>query len=196
MAIYTDAVMMGGVDVSAINLGAFMTVWLAVWRQGTFNCPRVMNPVQIWCLFAVQLWVWSQYVHFYQSTWKFQSKALHMIVDAPWYVQNTVIRTNLQTSGVKEEILRYSSQYSARLRRPSSEPHGATRQQAIAETPAKWSAYQIPTVIVVFVVLILGVCILLRVWDQGESVFRLHNFNIVGFYYSMCAWRWSNDRNM
>jgi hypothetical protein len=31
--------------------------------------------------------------------------------------------------------------------------------------------------------LILGVCILLRVWDQGESVFRVHNFNIVGFYY-------------
>jgi hypothetical protein len=30
-------------------------------------------------------------------------------------------------------------------------------------------------------ILILGVCILLRVWDQGESVFRLRNFNIVGF---------------
>jgi hypothetical protein len=28
-------------------------------------------------------------------------------------------------------------------------------------------------------ILILGVCILLRVWDQGESVFRLHNFNIL-----------------
>jgi hypothetical protein len=31
--------------------------------------------------------------------------------------------------------------------------------------------------------LILGVCILLHVWYQGESVFRLRNFNIVGFYY-------------
>jgi hypothetical protein len=29
--------------------------------------------------------------------------------------------------------------------------------------------------------LILGVCILLRVRDQGESVFRLRNVNIVGF---------------
>jgi hypothetical protein len=29
--------------------------------------------------------------------------------------------------------------------------------------------------------LILGVCILLRVWDQGEGIFRLRNFNIVGF---------------
>jgi hypothetical protein len=31
--------------------------------------------------------------------------------------------------------------------------------------------------------LILGVCILLRVWDQGEGVFRLHVINIVGFHY-------------
>jgi hypothetical protein len=46
---------------------------------------------------------------------RFQSKALHMIVDAPWYVPNAVIRRDLQISTVKEEILRYSSQCSARL---------------------------------------------------------------------------------
>jgi hypothetical protein len=46
---------------------------------------------------------------------RFQSKALRMIVDAAWYVPNTVIRRDLQTSTVKEEILRYSSQYSVRL---------------------------------------------------------------------------------
>jgi hypothetical protein len=38
---------------------------------------------------------------------------------------------------------------------PSSEPHGANRQwQAIAETSATWSASQIPSAIVVFVVLV------------------------------------------
>jgi hypothetical protein len=46
---------------------------------------------------------------------------LRMIVDAPWYVPNTVIRRDLQTPIVKEEIRRYSSQYSARL---SSHPNG------------------------------------------------------------------------
>jgi hypothetical protein len=46
---------------------------------------------------------------------RFQSKALRMIVDAPWYVPNTVIRRDLHTPTVKEEIRRYSSQYSARL---------------------------------------------------------------------------------
>jgi hypothetical protein len=46
---------------------------------------------------------------------RFQSKALRMIVDEPWYVPNTVTRRDLQIPTVKEEIRRYSSQYSARL---------------------------------------------------------------------------------
>jgi hypothetical protein len=32
-----------------------------------------------------------------------QSKVLRMIVDAPWYVPNTVIRRDLQTPTIKEE---------------------------------------------------------------------------------------------
>jgi hypothetical protein len=47
---------------------------------------------------------------------RFQSKALRMTVGAPWYVPNTVIRRHLKISTLKEEIRRYSSQYSARLR--------------------------------------------------------------------------------
>jgi hypothetical protein len=45
----------------------------------------------------------------------FQLKVLCMIVDTSWYVLNRVIQRNLQTPTVKEEICRYSSQYSARL---------------------------------------------------------------------------------
>jgi hypothetical protein len=45
---------------------------------------------------------------------RLQSKALRMRVDAPWHVPNTVIRRDLQTPTVKEEIHRYSSQYRAR----------------------------------------------------------------------------------
>jgi hypothetical protein len=47
-----------------------------------------------------------------------------------------VIQRDLQTPTAKEEICRYSSQYSARLS-ANSKPHEATRQQAIAKTPAK-----------------------------------------------------------
>jgi hypothetical protein len=46
---------------------------------------------------------------------RFHSKALRMIVGTPWYVTNTVIRTYRKIPTVKKEILRYSSQYSARL---------------------------------------------------------------------------------
>jgi hypothetical protein len=76
-----------------------------------------------------------------------------MTVDTPRYVHNTVIRRDLQTPTVKQEILRYSSQYSARL---SARPNGLTvnlMELPDNKTPAKWSAYQIPSVIVVFVVL-------------------------------------------
>jgi hypothetical protein len=44
-----------------------------------------------------------------------------MIVDAPWYVLNTVIRRDLKTPTVKEEIRHYTSQCSAHL---SGHPNG------------------------------------------------------------------------
>jgi hypothetical protein len=37
---------------------------------------------------------------------RFQSKALRMIVDAPWHVLKMVIRRDLQIPTVKEEIRR------------------------------------------------------------------------------------------
>jgi hypothetical protein len=40
---------------------------------------------------------------------------LMFAVDAPWYVPNTVIGRDLQIPTAKEELRRYSSQYSARL---------------------------------------------------------------------------------
>jgi hypothetical protein len=49
-----------------------------------------------------------------------QSKVLRMIVDAPWYVPNTVIRTNIQTPTVKEEIRHYCSQYSVTSKQTNS----------------------------------------------------------------------------
>jgi hypothetical protein len=46
---------------------------------------------------------------------RFQSKVLRTIVDAPWYVLNTVILRDLQTSTIKEQIRLNSSHYCARL---------------------------------------------------------------------------------
>jgi hypothetical protein len=52
---------------------------------------------------------------------RFQSKVLRLIVDAPWYVSNSVIRNNLQIPTVKEEIRRFSTRYAARLRAHNNE---------------------------------------------------------------------------
>jgi hypothetical protein len=45
----------------------------------------------------------------------FQSEDVHMIVAAPSFVLNAVIRRGIQTPAVEVEIRHYSSQYSARL---------------------------------------------------------------------------------
>jgi hypothetical protein len=61
-----------------------------------------------WCLFL-------EFLESLEILQRFQSKALRMIVAAPRYVPNTVNLRDLQIPTVKEEIPRYSSQYSARL---------------------------------------------------------------------------------
>jgi hypothetical protein len=69
---------------------------------------------QIWT-YGIQLWGTASTSNI-KILERFQSEALRMIVNAPWYVQNTVIRRDLQIPTVKYEILRYSSQYNARFR--------------------------------------------------------------------------------
>jgi hypothetical protein len=80
--------------------------------QQTFRIYRtVLKP--IWS-YGIQLWGTASTSNI-EILERFQSKALCMIVEAPWYVPNTVIQRGLQTPRVKEEILCHSSQYSARL---------------------------------------------------------------------------------
>jgi hypothetical protein len=48
--------------------------------------------------------------------WEIQSKVLHIIVDAPWYVPNSLIQRDLSCPTVKEEMCRYSTHYGDLLR--------------------------------------------------------------------------------
>jgi hypothetical protein len=70
----------------------------------------ILKP--IWT-YGIQLWGTASTSNI-QILERFQLKALRMTVDA-WYVRNMVIRRDFQIPTVKEEIHRYSSQYSARL---------------------------------------------------------------------------------
>jgi hypothetical protein len=67
----------------------------------------------IWT-YGIQLWGTASTSNI-EILERFQSKAFRMIVDAPSHVPNTVIRRDLKILTVKEEILRYSTQYCARL---------------------------------------------------------------------------------
>jgi hypothetical protein len=64
--------------------------------------------------FGIQLWGTASTSNI-EILERFQSKTLHMIVDAPRYVPNTLIRRDLQIPSVKGAISRYSSHCSARL---------------------------------------------------------------------------------
>jgi hypothetical protein len=91
---------------------------LVTWTQvktSTSNKLLIYKAIlkPIWT-YWVQLWGTASTSNI-EILERFQSKALRVIVDAPWYVPNKVIRRELQTPTVKEEIRRYSSQYSARL---------------------------------------------------------------------------------
>jgi hypothetical protein len=82
---------------------------------------------------------------------RFQSKTLRMIVDAPWYVPNTVIRRDLQIPTIKEEIRCYSSQYSARI-------HPNDLIVNIFELPDNRRLQRhLPSVIVLFAILVFKV---------------------------------------
>jgi hypothetical protein len=60
-----------------------------------------------------------------------------MTVDALWYVSNTVIRRDLQTPTVEEEIRRYSSQYSASLSAHTNDLTVSLIELPDNKTPAK-----------------------------------------------------------
>jgi hypothetical protein len=73
----------------------------------------ILKP--IWT-YGIQLWGTASTSNIEILGKKPQSKALRMIVDAPWYVPNTLIRRHLHISTVKDEIRCFNSHYGARLR--------------------------------------------------------------------------------
>jgi hypothetical protein len=76
----------------------------------------ILKPIWI---YGIQLWDTTTNSNI-DILERFQSKVLRLI-DAPWYVSNSVIRNDLQIPTVKEEISRFSSLYAVRLRAHTNE---------------------------------------------------------------------------
>jgi hypothetical protein len=91
------------------------------WLLGRKSQLSLSNKLFLYKTILKPIWTYGIQIWGTASTFKieilerFQSKALRMIVDAPRYVPNTLIRRDLQIPSVKEKISHYSSHYSARL---------------------------------------------------------------------------------
>jgi hypothetical protein len=91
------------------------------WLLGRKSKLSTSNKILIYKAILKPIWTYGIQVCGAASTSnieileRFRCKILRVIVDAPWYVLNTVIRRDLQTPTIKEEIHHNSSQYSAHL---------------------------------------------------------------------------------
>jgi hypothetical protein len=91
----------------------------------------ILKPIWI---YGIQLWGSTSNSNI-EILERFQSKVLRLIMDAPWYVSNSVIHKDLQVPTVKEEISRFSSLYAVRLRAHTNELI-ATRRTANPQASA------------------------------------------------------------
>jgi hypothetical protein len=76
---------------------------------------------------------------------RFQSKVLRLIVNAPWYVPNSVIRKGLRIPSVKEEISRFSSHYAVRLRAHPHELIATLTEQPLPKRLGRYWPYDLLT---------------------------------------------------
>jgi hypothetical protein len=127
--------------------------WLLGRRSRLSLSNKLLLYKPIWT-YGIQLWGTASTSNI-EILERFQSKALRLLVDAPWYVHNHRIRRDLQMPSVKEEICRSSDRYYTRLITHLAHlaPPGTTHQ-AIATTYAQRSAWQIHLIIVVVVILV------------------------------------------
>jgi hypothetical protein len=98
-----------------------LTLTKMYWLLGSSSLLSLPNKLLLYksilkpiCTYGIQLWGTASTSNI-EILERFQSKALRMIVDAPWHVPNNHIRRDLQMPSVKKEICRYSNQYSTRL---------------------------------------------------------------------------------
>jgi hypothetical protein len=79
----------------------------------------ILKPV--W-LYGCQLWGTASISNI-ERIERFQSKVLRIIVNAPWFVPNWIIKQDLQIPSVKEEIKNFSEKYHLRLSAHQNQPH-------------------------------------------------------------------------
>jgi hypothetical protein len=67
----------------------------------------------IW-IYGIPLWGTACHSNI-ETLQRFQNKALRTFVNAPWYIPNSLLRTDLQMPTVRDEIMKFSTNYRAKL---------------------------------------------------------------------------------
>jgi hypothetical protein len=80
-----------------------MVAWTKITALLKQQTTSVQNHPQTDMDLGIQLWGTASTSNI-EILERFQSKALRMIIDAPWYAPNTLIRRDLQIPSVKGEI--------------------------------------------------------------------------------------------
>jgi hypothetical protein len=107
--------------------------------------------------YGIQLWVTTS-----NSNVKilvcFQSKVLQLIVNAPWYLTNSVIRKDLRIPTVKEEISRFSSHFDVRISVHPSELIASLTELPTYKCLRQYWPHDLLTRFLQFVILVFLVC--------------------------------------
>jgi hypothetical protein len=98
-----------------------ITLIMLYWLLGRKSRLSMSNKLLLYKVILKLIWTYGIELWGSASTSnieileRFQSKALRVIADAPWYVSNVILLQDLQIPSVKEEIRRFSIHYSSRL---------------------------------------------------------------------------------
>jgi hypothetical protein len=98
-----------------------ITLTKLYWILGRKSKLNLSNKLIIYKVAIKLIWTYGIQVWGAASTSNikivesFQSKALRLTTDAPWYVPNAIILRDIQVSSVKQKILRFGAQYNAGL---------------------------------------------------------------------------------
>jgi len=69
---------------------------------------------------------------------RFQNKVLRTIVNAPWYITNKLLHTDLQIPTIREEITKFSTNHRAKL---LTHPNELTSNPLIEQGPGRLKRY-------------------------------------------------------
>jgi hypothetical protein len=91
------------------------------WTLGRKSELALANKLLLYTTILKPIWtygitLWGTACHSnIEILQRFQNRVLRMSVNAPWYIPHSLLHTDLQMSTVRDEIMKFSTNYRAKL---------------------------------------------------------------------------------